>query len=92
MDSWYLHHPLLNLSRLALKGNKVAEKLFLDSLEFAIKVARHFKYHWPVFYKMDTLEMVKAETKPGEGGEKDVAGLYAHIMLQAWNLRKRNGI
>ena len=92
MDSWYLHHPLLNLSRLALKGNKVAEKLFLDSLEFAIKIAHHFKYHWPVFYKMDTLDVVKAETKPGEGGEKDVAGLYAHIMLQAWNLRKRNGI
>ena len=89
MDSWYLHHPLLNLSRLALKGNKVAEKLFLDSLEFAIKIAHHFKYHWPVFYKMDTLDVVKAETKPGEGGEKDVAGLYAHIMLQAWELTKK---
>jgi hypothetical protein len=89
MDSWYLHHPLLNLSRLALKGNKVAEKLFLDSLEFAIKVAHHFKYRWPVFYKMDTLEVVKAETKPGEGGEKDVAGLYAHVMLQAWELTKK---
>ena len=68
MDSWYLHHPLLNLSRLALKGDKVAEKLFLDSLEFAIKVAHHFHYSWPVFYKMDTLEVVKAETQPGKGG------------------------
>lgn len=86
MDSWYLHHPLLNLSRLALKGDKVAEQLFVDSLEFAIKVAHHFKYRWPVFYKMDTLEVVKAETKPGEGGEKDVAGLYTHIMLQALEL------
>lgn len=86
MDSWYLHHPLFNLSRLALKGDKVAEKLFLDSLEFAIKVARHFDYRWPVFYKMDTLEVVKAETQPGKGGEKDVPGLYAHVMLQAWEL------
>jgi hypothetical protein len=86
MDSWYLHHPLLNLSRLALKGDKVAEKLFLDSLEFAIKVAHHFNYQWPVFYKMDTLEVVKAETQPGKGGEKDVPGLYAHVMLQAWEL------
>ena len=86
MDSWYLHHPLLNLSRLALKGDKVAEKLFLDSLEFAIKVAHHFDYNWPVFYKMDTLEVVKAETQPGKGGEKDVPGLYAHVMLQAWEL------
>ncbi len=86
MDSWYLNHPLLNLSRLALKGDKVAEKLFLDSLEFAIKVAHHFDYVWPVFYKMDTLEVVKAETQPGKGGEKDVPGLFAHIMLQAWEL------
>ena len=86
MDSWYLQHPLLNLSRLALKGDQVAEKLFLDSLEFAIKVAHHFNYSWPVFYKMDTLEVVKAETQPGKGGEKDVPGLYAHVMLQAWEL------
>jgi hypothetical protein len=86
MDSWYLQHPLLNLSRMALKGDKVAEKLFLDSLEFAIRVAHHFDYNWPVFYKMDTLEVVKAETQPGKGGEKDVPGLYAHVMLQAWEL------
>jgi hypothetical protein len=88
MDSWYLHHPLLNLSRLALKGDEVAKKLFLDSLDFAIKVARHFDYQWPVFYKLDTLEVIKAETQPGMGGEKDVPGLYAHVMLQAWELTK----
>ncbi|MDO3628604.1 hypothetical protein [Mucilaginibacter sp. BT774] len=86
MDSWYLHHPLLNLSRLALKGDRVAKQLFLDSLEYAIKVAHHFNYTWPVFYKVDTLEVVKAETQPGKGGEKDVPGLYAHVMLQAWKL------
>ena len=49
-------------------------------------MARHFNYRWPVFYKMDTLEVVKAETLPNKGGEKDVAGAYAHIMLQAWDL------
>ena len=88
MDSWYLHNPLLNLSRLALKGEKTAKKLFLDSLDFSIKIAHHFKYQWPVFYRMDTLEVIKAETSPGKGGEKDVAGLYTHIMLQAWELTK----
>jgi hypothetical protein len=86
MDSWYLHHPLLNLSRLALKGDEVCKKLFLESLEYAIKVARHFKYQWPVFYRMDTLEVIKEETAKGMGGEKDVAGIYAHVMLQAWEL------
>ncbi|MBO9153935.1 hypothetical protein ACFOTA_17070 [Chitinophaga sp. GCM10012297] len=86
MDSWYLHHPLLNLSRLAEKGDKMAKDIFLTSLEFVIKVARHFKYEWPVFYNLDTLEVVKAETQPGKGGEKDVAGIYAHILLQAYEL------
>ena len=86
MDSWYLHHPLLNLSRLALKGDKVAEKLFLDSLDYAIKVAHHFNYEWPVFYHMETLAVIKSETQPGKGGEKDVPGLFAHVMLQAYDL------
>jgi hypothetical protein len=81
MDSWYLHHP-----RLALRGDDEARELFLTSVAYAQKVARHFKYQWPVFYKMDTLEVLKAETRPGEGGEKDVAGVYALVMLQAFEI------
>lgn len=86
MDSWYLHHPLLNLCRLALDGDKTAEKLFLDSIDYAIRVAHHFKYKWPVFYNMTTFEVIRAETSPGQGGEKDVAGSYAHVMLMAFKL------
>jgi len=86
MDSWYLHHPLMNLSKLALDGDKEAEALLLRSLEYAIKVAHHYNYEWPVFYKMDTLETIKAETAPGKGGEKDVAGGYAHLMFNVWKL------
>ncbi|WCT10708.1 hypothetical protein [Mucilaginibacter jinjuensis] len=90
MDSWYLHHPLLNLGRMALRGNKQCEKLFLGSLDFAIRVAHHFNYEWPVMYNMATLEVVKLETIPGKGGERDVAGLYALVMLHAWQLTKKN--
>jgi hypothetical protein len=86
MDAWYLHHPLMNLSRLALRKDKTAEKLLLDSLGFTMNVAKHFKYEWPVFYKMETLEVLKAEIAPGKGGEKDVPGAYAHLMLQAWDV------
>lgn len=86
MDSWYLHHPLLNLARLAHRGDKIAEKLFLDSVDYAIKTARHFEYNWPVFYKMTTYEVIKAETRPGMGGEKDVPGSYAHVMIMAYKL------
>lgn len=88
MDSWYLYHSLFNVSRLAIHGNKEAEKLFLDSMDYAIKVAHHFDYHWPVFYNMLTLEVQVAETKEGEGGETDVPGVYAHVMLQAYYLTK----
>ena len=88
MDSWYLYHSLLNISRLALHGDKIAQKLFLDSMDYAIKVAHHFDYHWPVFYNMYTLEVQVPETKEGAGGETDVPGVYAHVMLQAYQLTK----
>ncbi|MFT3890980.1 MAG: hypothetical protein QM730_05045 [Anaerolineales bacterium] len=83
MDSWYLYHSLLNLSRLAESGDKTAKKLFVDSLEYVTNVARHFKYQWPVMYNIDTLEVVRAEAKEGAGGELDVAGQYTHLMMQA---------
>jgi len=86
MDSWYLHHPLLNLSRLALNGDEVATKLLMDSIEYVINVAHHFNYEWPVFYNMSTLEIIKKETEEGAGGEKDVPGAYAHLMIQVWQL------
>lgn len=86
MDSWYLHHPLMNLSKLALDGDKASEELLLKSVGYAITVAKKFDYQWPVFYKMDTLEIVKEETQPGKGGEKDVAGSYAHLMINVWKL------
>jgi hypothetical protein len=88
MDSWYLYHSLLNLSRLALNGNETAKTLFLDSMDYAMEVARKFKYQFPVFYDLDTMEVIKAESKEGKGGENDVAGQYAHVMMQAWDLTK----
>jgi len=86
MDSWYLHHPLMNLARLAIRKDKVAEKILMDSIEYPIKVAKTFKYEWPVFYDMETLEILKAEVEEGKGGEKDVPGAYAHLMLEMRDL------
>ncbi len=34
------------------------------------------------------MEVIKAEFKEGHGGENDVAGQYAHVMMQAWDLTK----
>jgi hypothetical protein len=86
MDSWYLFHPLLNLARLAGHGDKQARKLLLGSLDRVIEIAHHFHHVWPIFYDIDTLEVLKAESEPGKGGETDVPGLYAHVMLQAYDL------
>ncbi|MGI6207721.1 MAG: hypothetical protein ACOYEW_05845 [Anaerolineae bacterium] len=83
MDSWYLYHVFLNLSRLAATGDEQARKLFLDSVEFAVRVGQHFDYRWPVLFNLRTLEAIKAEAEPGAGGENDVGALYAQVMLQA---------
>lgn len=93
MDSWYLQHPLINLSlilkEVADKSEERYSKLreqFFDSVDFCVKVGRHFNYQWPVFYNIDHLDVLKGEAAPGEGGEKDVAGQYAYLMLRAFSL------
>ena len=86
MDSWYLHHELFNLSRLASEGNASAKTLFDRSLPFAIRAARRFNYRWPIFFNLRTLDVVRAESAPGNGGETDVGGFYALIMLHAFEL------
>jgi hypothetical protein len=86
MDSWYLYHAIHNLCRLALFGVDDAKDLALRSVEFGIRVAHHFNYRWPVFYDLRTLEVLRAEAEPGEGGENDVGGQYAQVMLLAHRL------
>jgi hypothetical protein len=86
MDSWYLHHALFNVSRLASAGDGRARTLFERSLPFAIRVARRFNYRWPIFFDLRTLDIVRAESAPGRGGECDVGGLYALVMLHAHEL------
>jgi hypothetical protein len=86
MDSWYLLHTMMNLGRLAELGKRAEKKLFFDSLDYVMRAAAHFKHDWPVFYHRKTLRAIKREVKDGLGGERDAAGLYAHVMLQAWQL------
>lgn len=86
VDSWYLYHPLINLGRLAKEGDKGAKELFLNSLDYAIKVAKHFEYNWPVQFNVKTLEVITRERKEGDPGQTDAGGLYAYAMIQAWEL------
>ncbi len=86
VDSWYLYHPLLNLGRLALDGDARAKRLFLGSLDHAIAAARHFAYAWPIQFKVDSFEVIVAARNDDGLGQTDVGGIYAYVMLQAYEL------
>jgi len=86
VDSWYLYHPMLNLANLALDGDEDAKALFLKSVDFGIEAARRFKYKWPVQYKVTDFSVI-TETAGADGrGQTDVGGVYAWVMLQAYEL------
>jgi hypothetical protein len=86
VDSWYLYHPLMNLARLAKAGDKKAEAIFRNSLGFAVKAAQHFKYSWPIQYDITDFSVITDARKPDGLGQTDVGGIYAYVMLQAWEL------
>lgn len=86
MDSWYLYHALFNTLRLAAEGDADAGRVGQASMDYAVRVAQRFDYRWPVFFSLRTLDVLRAEAAPGRGGERDVAGLYALVMLHAHEL------
>jgi hypothetical protein len=86
VDSWYLYHPLVNLAKLARGGDEAAKTLLLDSVDFAIRVARHFRYTWPVTFDVRDLTVNVLVRSEGEPGQSDVGGIYAHLMLDVWEL------
>lgn len=86
VDSWYLYHPLLNLGRLALDGHEPSRALFFDSLDYGIRAARHFNYCWPVMYDVRTFKVLQDDRKGDGLGQTDVGGIYAYVMMQAFEL------
>jgi hypothetical protein len=86
VDSWYLYHPLLSLGRLAVDGNKRAKRLFLQSIDFGIEAARHFDYKWPIQYNVTDFSVITPSRDDQGLGQTDVGGIYAYVMLQAFEL------
>jgi hypothetical protein len=86
VDSWYLYHPLLNLGRLANDGDKRARRLFLDSIDYGIKAAHHFEYRWPIQYDVTDFSVITKTRNDERFGQTDVGGIYAYVMLEAFNL------
>ena len=87
VDSWYLYHPMRNLADLALGGDEDARKLFFDIIDYGIEAAHHFDYKWPIQYKIDTFEVITA-VAADDRGQTDVGGMYAWVMLQAFELSR----
>lgn len=85
VDSWYLYHPLLNLGALALDGDKRARRLFMSAIDYGIKSAHHFRYKWPVQYNVTDFSVITDVAADGRG-QTDVGGVYAWVMLQAFEL------
>lgn len=86
VDSWYLYHPMLNLANLALAGYDEARALFLDTIDYGIRAARHFSYRWPILYDLRDFSVIQAVAEPDRRGQTDVGGIYAWVMLQAFEL------
>lgn len=86
VDSWYPYHALLHMARLALHGDRYCRALFVDSLDHAVRAARHFKYAWPIQYRIDDFSVLTEARNQDGLGQTDVGGLYAYVMLQAHEL------
>lgn len=86
VDSWYLYHPMMNLANLALAGDERARDLFLKTVDFGIRAARHFNYKWPILFDVRNLAVIKPVADADQRGQTDVGGIYAWVMLQAFEL------
>ena len=86
VDSWYLYHPLSQLGRLALDGDRQATRLFMKSIEHGIRAARHFAYKWPIQFDLRDFRVLREARDDNGLGQTDVGGMYAHVMLQAFEL------
>lgn len=88
VDSWYLYHPLLNLGRMAKAGDTQARDLFIASLDYAVRAARHFDYAWPIQYDVRDFSVITQARDQAGHGQTDVGGIYAYVMIQAADLTR----
>ncbi len=78
-DSWYLIGEMIQLVKLAQMGNQTARDVLLRSSERVIQFAQTVNYEFPVFFSYPNFQ-------PLEGSEPDVAGGYAYLMLELYEL------
>lgn len=86
VDSWYLYHPMMNLANLAIAGDMQARQLFHGTIDYGIRSAHHFNYKWPILYDVRDFSVIQDVAPADQRGQTDVGGIYAWVMLQAFEL------
>jgi hypothetical protein len=71
---------------MARLGHERARELYLKSVDFAIRAARHFKYRFPVKFDINSFKVITKARGDERLGQTDVAGLYAYVMLLGFDL------
>ena len=51
-----------------------------------MKAAQHFDYQWPVQYDVTDFSVIERDAPADGRGQTDVGGVYAWVMLQAFEL------
>jgi hypothetical protein len=67
-------------------ANAEAGELLLKSVDYGIRAAQHFKYAWPIMYKIHDFSVMQKARGDERFGQTDVGGIYAYVMLQCFQL------
>ena len=78
-DSWYMIEEMTQLAKLSRLGNKTARNLLLKSAKGVVTLAHNVNYEFPNHFSYTNL-------KATFGREPDVAGGYAYLMLELYEL------
>ena len=79
-DSWYTIELHIGLAKLAKMGINKADSLLFSSIQTVIDFAHNVNYEFPVFFSYETNDRIS-------GSEPDVAGGYAYLMLDCYELK-----
>jgi hypothetical protein len=71
---------------MGLRGHERSRDLFLKAVDFAIGAAQHFKYRFPIKFDINSFEVITESRGDPRFGQTDVAGLYAYVVLQGFDL------
>ena len=82
-DSWYMIEEMAQLAKLSRLGNTAARNILLKSISGVITLAHNVNYEFPNHFSY-------ANLKATFGKEPDVAGGYAYLMLELYDLTGKN--